>query len=60
MAKFGVFVGSVQSPLQEFEGDYMLLSGEFVKIYRNARNSSEVDREVGVIRLDKGQCVREL
>lgn len=59
MAKFGLFELTGTSPLQEYEGDYMLHTGEYVTIYKD-RGPGKSDRQVGAIRLAPGQSVREI
>lgn len=60
MALYGLFNGAGQSPIQQYEGDYMHHQGEYVTIYKNARSDDEADRQVAAIRLDKNQSIREL
>lgn len=57
MAKYGLFHAGADEPYQEFEGDSMIQNGEYVMIYKQA---GARDRQVAAIRLDKGQCVKEL
>ena len=60
MAKFGLFEGAVQNPLQTFEGDYLEQNGAFVKVFENSKHSNVVDPQVGAVHLEPGQSVRKL
>jgi len=58
MAKYALFEGSSQQPLQVYEGDDMYQDGVFVKIVTSSYNEGE--RLVAAIHLDKNQCVKKL
>jgi len=60
MAKFGLFQGSGLAPIQEIDGDYMVQKGDHVAVYVRAQDSSQVNRQVGAFKLEKGQCVKEI
>jgi hypothetical protein len=60
MAKFALYDGANVLPSQEFEGDYMVQDGQYVKIQVNSTNPHVRDRTVASIHLDKGQCVKEI
>ena len=61
MAKFGLFGGNVQYPMQEYEGDRMIWDAgkEYVQIV-----AGDVDRgtarTVAIIRLERGQSLKEM
>lgn len=40
MAKFGMFNGAGQLPIQEFEGDYMMQNGEYVTIFKEKQGGA--------------------
>lgn len=58
VAKFGLFMGALSSPSQEYEGDYMTQNGEYVTIW--IKDFNEGDQQVAAIRLDKNQSVKKL
>jgi hypothetical protein len=60
MAKFGLFKTGAVVPSNEYEGDYMKQTGEYVTIFRRSTNPSLLDDQVAAIRLDKGQSVKEM
>lgn len=60
MAKFGLFeVGSPMNPREEYEGEYLLISGECVSIMATTGKGGD-DHAFAVIRLAPGQSVRKL
>jgi len=58
MAKFGVFKGASQAPMQTVEGDYMVQNGEHVTIFR--KQSDEADEQVAAFNLDKNFVVKKI
>ncbi len=61
MAKFGLFGGNLQTPMQEYEGDKMEENGEYVYIYKEESEGGNRRRhQVAAIRLDHGQSVKEV
>jgi hypothetical protein len=61
MAKFGLFSPVMNSdPLHVYEGDYMQQNGEYVTVYRRNTNPSMADHQVGAIKLDERQSVKEM
>ncbi len=61
MAKFGLFVGDIEQPLRTYEGDRMIwdTGKEYVQI-TTGNAASGISRTVAVIRLDKGQSLKEI
>lgn len=61
MKKFGLFGGNVRVPMQRYEGDQMVWDAnrEYVQIIAGDTTQGNT-RTVAVIRLDKGQSVKEL
>jgi hypothetical protein len=59
MAHFGLYKMG-RGPFDRYEGDYMTQEGEYVKIFRNSNIPSKRDEQVGAIRLDKGQSVKQI
>jgi hypothetical protein len=51
---------STGTRIDDYEGDYLDMERQFVRIWRTARNNSETDRIVAAIHLDKGESVREV
>jgi len=60
MAKFGLYSGGNIVTDQEYEGDYMKQSGEYVSIYNRNPDTSKMDIQVAAIKLDKGQSVKKI
>jgi len=60
MAKFGLFYGSTEKPLQTFEGDYMKTERDSVKIFTYAKEGHMMNDEVVSLKLDKGQFIKKL
>jgi len=58
MAKYALFQGASQEPLQVYEGDYMYQDGVFIKIVVSSYNGGE--KLVAAINLDKNQSVKKL
>lgn len=57
MAKWGLFEGPNAEPNQEFEGDEIVASGEYVQISKGKGSNF---RLVATVRLSPGQCVKEI
>jgi hypothetical protein len=59
MAQFGLFnsEGGFR-PLHTIEGDLIKVDGDQVQVI--AKDPRDVERLVGVFRLEKGQCVKEI
>jgi hypothetical protein len=57
MAKFGLFDGSNAKPSQEYEGEKMIQSGEFVQI---VVGMGAKRKAVASIRLAPGQSIKQL
>ncbi|MGO8719978.1 MAG: hypothetical protein ACLQMO_12280 [Acidobacteriaceae bacterium] len=60
MPKYGWFKTSGLNPNVEYEGDYIQMEKEFVKIYMHGTGDLPSPKLVAAIRLDKGQDVREM
>jgi hypothetical protein len=61
MAKFGMFTAISSEPLQEYEGDYMKQTGEYVTIFkRREQGTGMVDDQVAAVRLEKGYSVKKI
>lgn len=60
MTTFATFGASGKRHMREFEGDYMVQDGEFVQIFVNSTKPDAKDRMVASIRLEQGQCVKEV
>jgi hypothetical protein len=58
MAKFGLFDGKVREPHQEFEGEYLVISGETVTLM--GKDDEGNQRTVAAIRLAQGQSVKKV
>jgi hypothetical protein len=61
--KYGLFAPMKgRMPIEEYEGDQMVLVGDFAKILKDGgpEYGPGTMLEVAVIRLDKGQSIREL
>lgn len=59
MAKFALLAPGGR-PLGQYEGDYMKQTGEYVTIFKRAKDPSFTDDQVAAIRLDKGQSVKDI
>ena len=62
MPKYGWFKTALKTPNVIYEGDYMRIDKEYVQIWRygTAAASPGHNDLIAVIRLDKGQDVREI
>ena len=65
MAKFGLFGGNVEKPMQQFEGERMVYYGSGANVIpavdiQTKDQSSGTYRTVAVVRLAEGQCVKEI
>ena len=61
MAKFGLFDGRIKEPHQEFEGEYLVISGESGETVSVMGKDDEGNqRTVAVIRLAQGQSVKKV
>ncbi len=61
MAKFGLFDGRLKEPQQEFEGEYLVISGESGETVSVMGKDDEGNqRTVAVIRLAQGQSVKKV
>jgi hypothetical protein len=61
MAKFGLFDGRLKEPHQEFEGEYLIISGESGETVSVMGKDDEGNqRTVAVIRLAQGQSVKKV
>jgi hypothetical protein len=58
MAKFGLFNMGDGRASQEYEGDYMLQSGENVMIYKSMKDTGDI--QTGAIRLAPTQSVKKI
>ncbi len=58
MAKFGLFDGKLREPHQEFEGEYLVISGETVTLM--GKDDEGNQRTVAAIRLAQGQSVKKV
>ena len=59
LARFGLFGGKVQTPMQAYEGDKMEQNGAYVCIYKEESvGGNRRRRQVAAIRLDHGQSVK--
>lgn len=58
MARFGLFDSKEKEPTQEFEGDEMVQSGDYVGIYKI--ESATKRSQVGAIKLGERQCVKKI
>jgi len=60
MPKYGWFKTSGAHPNVEYEGDYMQMEKEYVKIFKYSDDAGGTGRLFAAIRLDKGEDVREI
>ncbi|MBZ5697769.1 MAG: hypothetical protein LAN18_04410 [Acidobacteriia bacterium] len=61
MAKFGLFTAISSVPMQEYDGDYMKQTGEYVTIFkRRPQGTGMVDDQVAAVRLEKGYSVKKI
>jgi hypothetical protein len=60
MPKFGLFDTFQAKPMQVFHADYMEQEGEYVRIFNRQSNGGDAPDQVGVVRLDKGQYVKQI
>jgi hypothetical protein len=58
MAKFGLYEPGSNKPLQEYDGDYLIVHGESVSVI--ARDEKGIERTVAVIRLAERQSVKKV
>jgi hypothetical protein len=57
MAKFGIFKGSSNEPLQVIEGDYIIQKDAYIMVYQTTPKG---DRQVGTFHVGEGQIVKEI
>jgi hypothetical protein len=58
MAKFGLYESSVSKPMQEYEGEFLSVSGDNVSVHANdAKGTMHI---VAVIHLAQGQSVKKV
>jgi len=61
MPKYGWFKAATKYPTVVYEGDYMEMDKEYVKIFKYPPETPAfTGRLIAAIRLDKGQDVREI
>jgi hypothetical protein len=64
MAKYGLFGGNVEKPMQTYDGDVMDQDKEYVYIYKYegtvAGGSVKRRRQVAAIKLGPGQSIKEM
>jgi hypothetical protein len=60
MAKFGMFTAISSVPLQEYDGDYMKQTGEYVTILKRNPNSGMADEQLAAVCLEKGYGVKKI
>ncbi len=61
MPKFGLFDAfHTAKPIQLFHADYMQQEGEYVKIFDKGTLGDNSPDQVGALRLDKGQYVKQI
>lgn len=60
MAQFGRFTFGKEQPDEIYEGDFMKLEKGYVKIFNGDQAFAILTDLVAVIRLDKGQSVRQI
>ncbi|HYL65231.1 MAG TPA: hypothetical protein VE077_21660 [Candidatus Methylomirabilis sp.] len=62
MAKFGLFGGNFEEPLQTYEGERMIWDAgkEYVQIISGSLKGGGEVRTVAVVRLDRGQSMKEI
>jgi hypothetical protein len=58
MTVFGLYEGRSQEPFQQFDGEFLVASGESVVVMVNTGGGSV--QGVAVIRLEEGQLVRKV
>ena len=58
MAKYGLFGGNVQDPMQTYDGDSMAQNGEYVYIYAKVAGRTGHGNQVAAIKLADGQSVK--
>ena len=61
MAKFKLYHDlSGTATGADYDGDYMQQDKQFIKIFRRAKNPSQLDEQVASIHLDKGYSLRKV
>jgi hypothetical protein len=62
MVKFGLFDGSAQKPSQEYEGDFLNVSDDIVRVLQNDGKGTGLEHYfiVAVVRLALGQSVKKV
>jgi hypothetical protein len=58
MAKYGLFGGNLQDPMQTFEGDSMAQDKEYVYIYQTVPGRVGRGSQVAAVKLGDGQAVK--
>ena len=60
MPKFGLFDAFQAKPIQVFHADYMEQEGDYVRIFNRRGLNGDAPDQVGALRLDKGQYVKQI
>jgi hypothetical protein len=61
MLKFGLFDAfNTAKPIQVFHANYMAQDGEYVRIFNKGAHRTHPGGQVGALRLDKGQYVKQI
>jgi hypothetical protein len=60
MAKFGFYSASGKEPLQEYEGDCLVVNDDVVRILIRMDGSGNHDVTVAAVRLAEGQSVKKV
>jgi hypothetical protein len=58
MAQFGLFDSNRLRPMQTLDGDFIKADGDHVQVF--VKDNRDVESLVGVFKLDKGQCVKQI
>jgi len=60
IAKFGLFKMGSLNPHSEYDGDYMQMEKEFVRILKHGAGDFPTSELVAAIRLERGYDVRKI
>jgi len=61
MSKFGSYNPlKSQFPYEQVDADYIIHQGEYVQLFKKAKNQNDDDELVSVFRLEKGWNVRKI
>jgi hypothetical protein len=61
MAKYGLFGGNLQDPMQTFEGDSIAQNGDHVYVYATETKGGRTKNvQVAAVKLGDGQVVKKI